>query len=133
MNGNLSSRRNQSGCVSRRPEEYASFYMSLNNDWWDHLAVKHFKVEGQLQLKAILFVPNRAPFDLFDTPTEYLGFVKGVVDFDDLPLDISCEMLQHNKILKVIGKSLVKKCVEMFNEIAENRTTTNSMRLSQTT
>jgi len=125
-------------------EEYTEFYKQLTKDFTDPISSTHFSAEGEIEFKSILYIPAKAPYDMFDNyyqkPSQikvyvrrvlvaeeiqelvpkYLNFIKGVVDSDDLPLNVSREQLQQNKILKVIGKKLVRKILEMIGKLAKD-------------
>lgn len=122
-------------------EEYKNFYSSLTKDSTEASSWIHFKAEGEVEFKGILYVPND-PLSLYDDYAnkdagvrlyvrkvliqedfdellpKYLNFLKGVVDSDDLPLNVSRETLQQHKILKVMGKKLVRKALEMLRKLA---------------
>jgi len=125
-------------------EEYQNFYKSISKDHQDPLSHTHFSAEGEIDFKAILFLPNEAPYDLFENyygksaalklyvrrvliteefeelMPRYLNFIKGVVDSDDLPLNVSREQLQQMKMIKVMSKKLVRKALEMIRALAED-------------
>merc|ERR1719476_655033 len=124
-------------------EEYNEFYKGISKDYLDPLAYTHFSAEGEIEFKSILFLPKKAPFDMMDNYwtkksevklfvrrvlvaekfdellPRYLNFVRGVVDSDDLPLNVSREQLQQNKIMKVISKKLVRKVLELMKKLAK--------------
>merc|ERR1712166_1044092 len=124
-------------------EEYNEFYKGISKDYLDPLAYTHFNAEGEIEFKSILFLPKKAPFDMMDNYwtkrsevklyvrrvlvaekfdellPRYLGFVRGVVDSDDLPLNVSREQLQQNKIMKVISKKLVRKVLELMKKLSK--------------
>merc|ERR1712137_1429641 len=124
-------------------EEYSEFYKSISKDYLDPLAHVHFNAEGEIEFKSVLFLPKKAPFDQMDNYwtkkseiklyvrrvlvadkfdellPRYLNFVKGVVDSDDLPLNVSREQLQQSKIMKVISKKLVRKILELMKKLAK--------------
>jgi heat shock protein beta len=124
-------------------EDYNNFYKALANDYEDPLTHIHFNAEGEVDFKCILFIPGHAPSDLFDNYyakvsalklyvrrvlinekfedllPKYLNFIKGVIDSDDLPINVSRESLQQLKMLKVMGRKLVKKALEMIKKMAE--------------
>merc|ERR1712194_373070 len=125
-------------------QEYADFYKAVSKDYLEPLASTHFNAEGEIDFKSILFVPKKAPMDMLDNYwtkksevrlyvrrvlvadkfedllPRYLNFIKGVVDSDDLPLNVSREALQQNKIMKVITKKLVRKVLELLKKLAKD-------------
>jgi len=124
-------------------DEYNGFYKTITKDAENPIAYTHFTAEGEIDFKAIIYIPATAPFDLFDNyhqknsnlklyvrrvlitdsfddlMPKYLSFVKGVVDSDDLPLNVSREQLQQMKMIKVMSKKLVRKTIEMLKDMAE--------------
>merc|ERR1711974_547937 len=125
-------------------EEYTEFYKSISKDYLDPLAYTHFNAEGEIEFKSILYLPKKAPFDMMDNYhskksevklfvrrvlvaekfeellPRSLNFVRGVVDSDDLHLNVSREQLQQNKIMKVISKKLVRKVLELMKKLSKD-------------
>lgn len=123
-------------------EEYNAFYKSFTKESETPMIYSHFTAEGEVTFKSILYVPTAAPFDLFsnynkktdaiklyvrrvfitdnfeEMMPKYLSFIRGVVDSDDLPLNVSRETLQQSKLLKVIKKKLVRKALDMLKKIS---------------
>ena len=122
--------------------EYQEFYRYVSHDWQDALAWSHNKVEGKLEYTSLLYLPSKAPFDLFDRDQKhglklyvqrvfimddaehlmprYLRFVRGVIDSNDLPLNVSREILQSNKIIDSMKSGSVKKVLGLLETMAQD-------------
>lgn len=124
-------------------EEYHAFYKSISKDTEPPATYSHFTAEGEMEFKSILYVPNQSPYDLFENyygrsaalklyvrrvliteefeelMPRYLNFIKGVVDSDDLPLNVNREQLQQLKLVKVMSKKLVRKAIDMLIKLAK--------------
>jgi molecular chaperone HtpG len=139
---------NKANALWRRPkseitnEEYQEFYKHISHDWEDALAWSHNRVEGNLEYTSLLYIPSRAPFDLYEQKQQhgiklyvqrvfimddaehlmprYLRFVRGVIDSNDLPLNVSREILQSNKIIDSMKSGSVKKVLGLLETMAKD-------------
>ena len=139
---------NEASALWRRPasevtdEQYEEFYKHVSNDWEPPLGHTHFVVEGMQQFTGLLYVPTRRPFDLFDPEPrhgvrlyvrrvfimdnaeelvpKWLRFVRGVIDSDDLPLNVSRELLQDSRLVRTIRKQVIKKTLELLQTLADD-------------
>ncbi len=124
-------------------EQYDEFYKHMSHDWEPSLARRHFRVEGTQEFVGLLFLPSQPPFDLFDPSSKHgvrlhvrrvlvmeaceellpkwLRFVRGVVDSEDLPLNVSRETLQDSRLVRIIRKQVVQHALSMLDELAETR------------
>lgn len=140
---------NTGSALWRRPkseikdEQYDELYKHLSHDWEKPLARTHFTVEGTQEFTGLLFIPREPPFDLFDRARrrgvrlyvkrvfimddceelvpEYLRFVRGLIDSDDLPLNVSRELLQSDRLVPTIKKNIIRKTLDLLDELAKDR------------
>ena len=125
-----------------KDEDYIEFYKHISHDWADPLAWSHNRVEGKLEYTSLLYIPSKAPFDLWEPEQKngiklyvqrvfimddtknlmphYLRFVRGVIDSNDLPLNVSREILQNNKVVNSMRKASVKKVLGLLEKMAKN-------------
>jgi len=127
-------------------DEYNAFYKSISKDYQEPLLQIHFQAEGEVEFKSLLFIPKKAPSDLNELYSKkgvdvklhvrrvmvqesiedtviprYLGFLKGLIDSDDLPLNVSREQLQEGKVMKFIGKRVVKKVLDVLKSLMDEK------------